>query len=145
MALRLREGVLRDTLTILQSHGAGCQECVVYWSAPLDDPYSVDQVLHPDHRATADSYEVASSWVTRCWICLARERRALRAQLHTHGGLAFHSAADDRHPIVREPGFLSLVLPDFARAGFAGARAYELQSDGSWSERWADQVVAVAA
>jgi hypothetical protein len=134
VTLHLDEGVLRDTLTTLRSCGGDRHECVVYWAGPRDDPGLVDEVLHPRHRAAIGSYELESSWVTECWISLTHDRRMLKAQLHTHPGSAYHSATDDRYPIVHTPGFLSIVLPLFAAAGLAGVCAYELRPDGGWVE-----------
>ena len=45
---------------------------------------------------------------------LAAAKRSVKAQIHTHPGEAFHSASDDRWPIVSQAGFISIVLPNFA-------------------------------
>jgi hypothetical protein len=108
---------------------------VVFWAGPLREPELVDQVLHPRHRATFGSYELDSDWITDCWIDLAQNHRALRAQVHTHPHEAFHSHTDNRYPVVGIAGFVSIVIPHFATDGLAGARTYELQADGSWIER----------
>lgn len=38
----------------------------------------------------------------------------LAAQIHAHPGRAYHSGADDALALVRLPGALSIVVPDFA-------------------------------
>jgi hypothetical protein len=38
----------------------------------------------------------------------------VRLQAHTHPGWASHSETDDRFALIPAPGFLSLVIPDFA-------------------------------
>ena len=57
-------------------------------------------------------------------------------QVHTHPGRAFHSATDDRFPIVHLPGFLSLVIPNFGLGPvtFDGAYLAELTETGDWKK-----------
>ncbi|MBI1183584.1 hypothetical protein GC194_04900 [bacterium] len=40
----------------------------------------------------------------------------LIAQIHSHPADAYHSAADDRYPIITELGAISIVVPDFANS-----------------------------
>lgn len=42
----------------------------------------------------------------------------LFAQLHTHAFEAFHSSIDDNYPISHKPGFISIVIPRFAKNKF---------------------------
>jgi hypothetical protein len=61
----------------------------------------------------------------------------LIAQVHTHPRKAFHSIIDDRYPIIHRQGFLSIVLPYFARDGFSkldGIRIYEYAGNNTWYE-----------
>jgi hypothetical protein len=57
-------------------------------------------------------------------------------QVHTHPFEAFHSETDDRYPLLFDPGFLSLVIPNFASGpvGFTDAYLTEVQQDGTWCE-----------
>lgn len=59
----------------------------------------------------------------------------MKAQVHTHPGDAYHSATDDRWPIVSQAGFLSIVVPFFAAglATFDAAWIGRLEKDG-WAE-----------
>jgi hypothetical protein len=134
--LSLGEGLLEKTFAELRRCGGGCRECVVYWSGPLAELAQLDRCLHPRHTATARFYEVEQGWLDQTWRTLARERREIRVQVHTHGAVAFHSATDDRFPIVQTPGFLSLVLPGFALGdiNFDGAYLARMRSDGGWEE-----------
>ena len=136
MPLNVGEGLLRETFATLRSCGAGKAECVAYWSGPLDHSGVVDALHHPDHRASPFYYEIDDHWLTRVWIELAQRRRAIRAQVHTHAGPAFHSRLDDDFPIVATPGFLSLVLPRFALGEPTLDEAYlaELDEVGQWHE-----------
>jgi hypothetical protein len=57
-------------------------------------------------------------------------------QVHTHQKRAFHSPSDDAFPIIHTPGFLSLVIPNFAMGsvGFDDAYLTEITTGGSWRE-----------
>lgn len=128
--------ILDQTIRVLADCGDGRCECVVYWAGPNAQPYLVDGWVHPAHRRSPGSYEVDGNWVTSFFFTLARQKRGVRAQLHTHAGPAFHSYTDDRFPLVSQAGFISIVLPDFAR----GQQLLEsswvgvLQRDGLWRE-----------
>ncbi len=59
----------------------------------------------------------------------------LAGQIHGHPGRAYHSGADDTLALVRLPGGLSIVVPDFA-AGRADPRrwsVHRLSGDGEWA------------
>lgn len=59
----------------------------------------------------------------------------LAGQIHGHPGRAYHSGADDQLAIVRRPGGLSIVVPDFADARSSRGRwaIYRLDGRGAWS------------
>jgi hypothetical protein len=67
---------------------------------------------------------------------LRRDRRAVRAQVHTHPRAASHSPADDVYPVAPSPGFCSLVIPCFGvgPVSLTGAYLAVLQDDGTWAE-----------
>jgi hypothetical protein len=112
--IHLNPALWAGTLSSFRKCGQGKRECVVYWVGPTETPEVVDTVVHPDHAATPYAYEVDDAWLTAFWLRLAKDRKAIKAQVHTHGGAAFHSPTDDRWPAIRQEGFLSLVLPGFA-------------------------------
>lgn len=111
--LTVSRSLWRSTLKHLRSCGGGQRECVVFWIGPADGPPRIDEVVHPQHTANRYHYEVDQEWLHALWVRLARDRRSIRAQVHTHAGEAFHSHSDDEGPVIHVPGFLSLVLPDF--------------------------------
>jgi hypothetical protein len=129
-------GLLRETFTILRDCGQGRDECVVYWAGPVTEPAVVDRVIHPDHVAGPDRYEISQEWLNRAWIRLNTQQIAIRVQVHTHGTIAFHSELDDAFPLIQTEGFLSLVIPDFAGrpVGLDGAYLAELHPGGVWRE-----------
>jgi hypothetical protein len=138
--MRLRPEVLGQAFEHLRRCGTGLRECVVYLTGPLQEPSLIDGVIHPRHSAGPAGYDLDSAAIAELWIELARDRRSVRAQVHTHPGPAFHSARDDRLALVHTPGFLSLVIPNFAlgRVGLDGACLVERNEDGDWVRVTAD-------
>lgn len=136
MRLKVGEGLLRETFTIVRHCGKGRNECVVYWAGPVDQPGLVDRVIHPGHVGRPDYYEIEQDWLNRIWFRLNAERVEIRAQVHTHRRLAFHSKLDDHFPFMQTNGFLSLVIPDFGQGpvGLECAYLAELHAGGVWRE-----------
>jgi hypothetical protein len=96
-------------------------------------PDLADGQDHPDHRRSPGEYEIDNEWLTRYWFRLAKEQRAIRAQIHTHPDLAFHSATDDQFPVVSQPGFISIVIPNFAMGKILDdVWVGRLGTDGRW-------------
>lgn len=125
--------VLDDTFGILRPCGGGKRECVAYWLGPVEQPTAVDEVVHPRHASDAHGYQVDDAWLTAFWFELARRRKAVRAQVHTHPDRAFHSASDDGWALVHTPGFLSLVIPRFALGPVGFDRAFLAERvQGGW-------------
>lgn len=120
----------------LRTCGKGRAECVVFLLGPASDPTIVDELVHPAHLRRRGYYRVRDAWLDEFWEDLSARRKSVRMQAHTHGGRAFHSKTDDDWPLVHTAGYLSLVIPDFARgaADLAGAYLAELQSDGEWRQ-----------
>jgi len=132
--------VVGHTLTHLQEGGhRGC-ECVVLWLGRRDgDRIIVQEAYRPIHTAEADIFWIASEGMDALKSYLRQKRYMVAAQVHSHPGQAFHSAADDRWAIVRHHGALSLVLPAFALqttpASFLQeAKVYQLAADDEWVE-----------
>jgi hypothetical protein len=134
--LKLGEGLLRETFTILRECGQGRNECVVYWAGPVGVPDLVDRVVHPDHVGAPGYYEIEQEWLNRIWFELNAQQIEIRVQVHTHRGRAFHSKLDDDYPFLQTAGFLSLVLPNFALGPEELDCSYlaELLSGGGWRE-----------
>jgi hypothetical protein len=108
----------------------------VYWTGAADVENDVSKVVHPKHTAGAGHYEVDRKWLHDFWLDLARSGQSIRVQVHTHAGIAFHSASDDAWPVIHTPGFRSLVLPNHALGNNCLSEAFlaELDKSGRWSE-----------
>jgi hypothetical protein len=132
--LVLNEHVWDDTVQELRTCGARGVECVMYWVGPIDRAREVDRATHPVHTSTGGHYRVDEQWMHRFLVSLHREKRTIRAQVHTHRGRAFHSTTDDAWPAVNTPGFYSLVIPGFAREPLDSDRMWlaMLRDDGDW-------------
>ena len=131
--IRLPSGLLLETFQALRLCGEGKFECVAYWIGPSSNS-EVDGIEHPVHSRSPFGYEVDDGWLTEfCWR-LFQFRRSVKAQVHTHPGRAFHSPTDDEFPIVSQPGFISVVIPGFARGEetLDGAWVGRLRPDGEW-------------
>src|SRR5579864_9374689 len=124
--------LLLETFTHFRQCGEAQHECVVYLIGPSELPTIVDEVIHPLHAVSRSGYEVDRAWPITFWWDLARRQKSVRVQVHTHPHQAFHSRTDDEWAIVHKPGFLSLVIPDFAQGpvGFAGAFLAERTAQG---------------
>lgn len=144
--LRVRHEVVDRSFEHLRECGSGSTECVVFWVGPLDTADYVDEVVHPHHKASAVGYDVDSSWIGEFWLDLAARGRTIRAQVHTHPGSAFHSSRDDGLPLIHTAGYLSLVIPNFAKgpANFAHAHLAQRTSAGTWSSHDSSELIEVA-
>jgi hypothetical protein len=132
--LTVGPGIWNATLDQLRRCGAGRAECVCYWTGPADAPDRIDKFVHPRHTASAGHYDLDDAWLHRFWVALGESGRSVRAQVHTHVTVAFHSGTDDTFPIVHTPGFLSLVIPN-AAAGWATDDELwlaEIDGHGNW-------------
>lgn len=128
--------VLKETFERFRGCGRGDHECQVLWTGPWNNAGQITEVVHPVHSAHSGGFELESEWLTRFLLQIATRGQGVRVQVHTHPGEAFHSLVDDLYPIVHVPGFLSLVIPNFALGpvGFESAYLAEIQNDGRWRE-----------
>lgn len=122
--IKVPSDLLAGTFAIFRDCGHASHECVAYWLSPTELPSVIDEVIHPDHTWTEGGYQIDDNWLTAFWFDLARRKKSVRVQVHTHPRLAFHSATDDEWALVHTPGFLSLVIPDYAIGSIALSGAY---------------------
>jgi hypothetical protein len=134
--VRIAAGVIEGSFETFRFCGAGRDECVVYWSGPLDDPGLADRMHHPRHIAGPGGYDVDGAWLTEFFPSLTAERRKVRIQVHTHPASTFHSSRDDGMALIYVPGFLSLVIPNFGlgEATLDDSYLTVLDESGRWQE-----------
>jgi len=64
-----------------------------------------------------------------------KRKEYLFIQLHTHPFEAFHSYTDNNYPISHRLGFISIVIPHFAKGPMKNRntwKVYEYQGKGKW-------------
>lgn len=132
MRILVPQAILKTTFQHLRDCGSGECECQVLWTSPWSAPQTITGVVHPKHRSHAGGFVLDSQGLNAMWLELATRGHGIRVQVHTHPSEAFHSPTDDRFPIVHTPGFLSLVIPNFAQGpiGFQDAFLAEIGADG---------------
>lgn len=131
--VRLADGLLNETFRTLRECGRAECECAVFWTGPSNEAVA-DALEHPLHTRSPFGYEVESNWLTQFWKRLAKSRRSVKVQIHSHPAEAFHSASDDQWPVVSQAGFISIVIPNFASGEPTLLRAWvgRLDADGKW-------------
>jgi hypothetical protein len=129
-------GILSRTFDQFRRCGDGQRECQALWISSWQNPREISQVIHPVHTAQPQGYMLDSLWLNTFWSRLCEANEGIRVQVHTHPQEAFHSPSDDAFPIIHTPGFLSLVIPNFAMGhiGLKDAFLTEIMDDGGWRE-----------
>jgi len=98
--LTIDYAVLVETTRLLQA--AARSECVLLWLAAREgQDLTVTEVYRPAQRASADFFEIPRDSMAAVMARLRTQSLSIAAQVHTHPGRAFHSAADERWAIVR--------------------------------------------
>jgi len=128
--------LFNESFATLRDCGDGRRECEVLWVGPWTAPHTVTRVVHPLHESHGGGFQLNDAWITKFWLELARNGEGVRAQVHTHPGAAFHSHTDDAYPIIHTEGFLSLVIPRFAKGGptLEDTFLVEIDNRGAWRE-----------
>lgn len=131
---RLPRQIIAQTFEHLRECGRGRHECQILWLSSWDSPEAINEMVHPRHKGHMGGFILDDAWLNGFWLRLGREKIGIRVQIHTHPAEAFHSQTDDEFPIIHTPGFLSLVIPDFALGPVGFERAYltEIQANGRW-------------
>jgi proteasome lid subunit RPN8/RPN11 len=132
--------LISQTVNSLCSYGEHGCEGLVFWLGRVEDATCyVEKVLTPPQQSLKSEdgvgYFITSETLLNLNKFLASSGLRLIAQVHSHPGTAYHSAADDRYCIVTVEGGLSLVVPNF---GFGPTNLhcwaiYRL-SQGRWEE-----------
>lgn len=132
--IKVSAELVRRTVGELRRCGVGRRECVVYWVAAQSRPDEVVDVIHPTHLASRFGYEIDSGWLTQFMFSLADDLRMAIAQVHTHPGpFVDHSPTDDEFVLVPSPGFVSIVVPEFATSDDpADWGVHVLEASGRW-------------
>ncbi|MCX6543517.1 MAG: Mov34/MPN/PAD-1 family protein [Acidobacteria bacterium] len=113
--------VLNRTMEILrQSRDAdGPHEGVAYWAGRrIGHECVITTCIAPATRTTYASFDTSAHTNARVVMYLTRAGLQLLGQVHSHPGrLVDHSDGDDERAIMPYHGFVSVVVPHFARRG----------------------------
>lgn len=136
MRYHINRGMLESTFEHFRRCGGGRRECQALWLSSWDQPEIISSVVHPEHVAHFGGFVLGDDWLNAFWLRLSNINSGVRVQVHTHPREAFHSPTDDAFPIIHKPGFLSLVIPNFALGpvGFKDAFLTEIQPNGRWRQ-----------
>lgn len=132
--------VVRGTDSQLRAAGRTRSECFVLWSGVQEhDTFQIRTGHVPRQTAYASSdglcVRVEGDELHRLNVWLFEHGEQLAVQVHSHPTEAYHSDTDDTYPIVTVRGGLSLVVPDFGRAGLLGdGVAYYRLGLSGWAE-----------
>jgi len=137
----ISQQLLEETTKALRHFGRQGCEGLVLWLGHITDENTckVEKILIPpqDSIKSEDGvgYFVTSETLFALNKHLASTGLRLLAQVHSHPGWAYHSAADDRYCIVTIEGGFSIVVPNFGSgpADFAKWATFRL-TDGRWKE-----------
>jgi proteasome lid subunit RPN8/RPN11 len=114
-------GLLLRTGEILRKSGTSdeAHEGVTYWAGHRAHNESfVTTVIAPFATTTSGSFVTSSASNAHVIAYLAKAGLELLAQVHSHPGrFVGHSRGDDERALMPYEGFLSIVVPDYARRG----------------------------
>lgn len=114
--------VLGKTERFLRQLGLEEKEAIAYWiGGYIKSTAVVTNVVFPNDYAsqgTTSLYSYASVDLKTAFAVaeeLHKRKELLLTQIHTHPFEAFHSSTDSNYPITHRIGFVSIVIPFFAR------------------------------
>lgn len=113
--------LLDRTTDILRQSGESGRphEGVAYWAGRrAGDEYFITTCIAPAARTTYGSFDTSSHTNAKVIMYLASAGLELLGQVHSHPGVSVgHSAGDDERALMPYEGFLSVVVPHYARRG----------------------------
>jgi proteasome lid subunit RPN8/RPN11 len=113
--------LLDRTVELLRQSGLRSKphEGVAYWAGRRTaNEYFVTTCIVPEARTTPGSFETSSRSNAKVIMYLAQSGLELLGQVHSHpGSFVDHSDGDDERALMPFDGFLSVVVPQYARQG----------------------------
>lgn len=141
--------IVHRTQTYLKKLGKQKLEGIAYWTGKFSDSKAIIMnVIFPDEYRGSPKKSWRYSHVDlntalRVGKTLHERKEFLLVQLHTHPFEAFHSWLDDNYPISHRVGFISIVIPYFARLSLDDLstwKVYEYKGTGRWRELSQDNI-----
>lgn len=138
----LGQDVLSRTLDAIELAGHDGDELFVAWGGRIEDDgqtLRVTSAMVPEQHCVRGldgiGVIIDGDALFQLNKALYERDELLAGQAHAHPTHAYHSHADDELALVTFAGGLSLVIPDFARAGQRAQDRwhwYRLEASGSW-------------
>jgi len=133
--------VLSTTQSYLRKLGLKYLEGIAYWTGVFKESEAIVRgVIFPADYADVSIGNYAFSSVNletafKVGNEIHKRKEYLFLQLHTHPFEAFHSYTDNNYPISHRVGFISIVIPHFARFPMEDKsmwKVYEYKGKGKW-------------
>lgn len=140
--------VMEATDRLMRKFGLEERECYVWWGGYFtsEGEGQVLTALCPDIPSSYGRIHLRTPELIALHNRLREIDQVLLAELHTHPpGAGGQNEVDASYPAATYPGFISIVVPDFAVPRFYDLResyVYEYQGSGSWRELGRDEIVA---
>lgn len=120
-AIVIGERVIEETVAALRRSGTRqeAHEGVAYWAGMrFGEHIVVTTCIVPTAETTYGSFATSSKANARVVMYLAQTGLELLGQVHSHPGARVdHSDGDNERALMPYDGFLSLVVPHYARRG----------------------------
>lgn len=106
-----------ETLTSLSQYRHANSECLVYWGGVVGarKEIMITSLLRPNHAFQGWRVRLTSSEMKNLLRTLRTRDEKLLVQIHSHPNGAFHSPGDSDLATSFHKGFLSIVVPNFAK------------------------------
>lgn len=107
--------IWEETLTTFRRYSNTSSEGLVYWGGIIGATQElfVTSLLKPNHIPQGGRVKLTDKEAATLVRTLFNRDEKLIAQIHSHGGQAFHSHGDDLYATSFHEGFFSIVVPYF--------------------------------
>jgi hypothetical protein len=108
--------IWQRTLAMLRDYGRERSEGLVFWGGVVNAPGAYVTGLYLPRHAADGAHAMLTAEQSRWLLRSLRSRdEKLLAQVHSHPGTAYHSPGDNDGATSFHDGFISIVVPQFAR------------------------------
>jgi hypothetical protein len=108
--------IWQRSMAMLREYGRQRSEGLVFWGGVVNAAGAYVTGLYLPRHAADGAHAMLTAEQSRWLLRRLRSRdEKLLAQVHSHPGAAYHSPGDDDGATSFHEGFLSIVVPEFAR------------------------------
>jgi len=138
--------VLQATSAFMQRHGEEDRECYVWWGgAHTQEGHAyVTTAFCPEVPSSRGRVHLERERLSELHGALRQHDQILIAELHTHPpGAGGQNEVDAANAAATYPGFISMVVPNFAAPHLFDLRkvhVYEYESEGRWKTLTAAEI-----